>query len=542
MVFPTRTLAPPGASPRTAHLPSWAGEFLLVAGLTAGALAIRLPCLMLVPGFSDEYKEMLVSFEVARGARFPLVSTQCYLGSFFNYLLGAIFVLFGPSFTAARMTVTVLGALTVPLAYWLGKETEDRPTGVATALLMLTSFTHIINGHTAWVNCTTPFFATAAFLLFTLALKRSSGRLLVAAGFCFGLALQTHPTTLPAAPALALAFLHSGLSPRLADRSTPLRTWLRSPWPYAALLAALLAYGNVIAYNVLHPTAAAEIYQKDEENFVADRSLGPYLMGLASWSTLELSMLSSEGDGRSPWWEQAIRPKNLLCLALLAIGTVSALRRGKYLPVYLFAATTLLSPLINNYHRYPMAARYGAFVQPVLCLLVAAPLVRAGRAGRGSFTWGSGLAWGVVGLLVLTPTIPLAKKYRAATVGRSPNRTVLALHETIRSSFESNHQIRVVLDSNLENLRTGFGGRVYGALDCLLQFDGIPFQRLDRSATALRAPWRDDPGRPVLLVLFGNDYQRLGAKAPPAVELAAHPWLYPEGSIRVLEVRPPAMR
>ena len=91
-------------------------------------------------------------------------------------------------------------------------------------------------GHVGFSANINPFFTTVAFWLLHRACW-SSGATLATAGF-FGMGLHTHPITVGYLPGALGWFLWRGWR------------WLRTPWPYAAILLFLVAYSPMIAYNV----------------------------------------------------------------------------------------------------------------------------------------------------------------------------------------------------------------------------------------------------------------------------------------------------
>ena len=73
----------------------WAIPFTLF-GL---GLALRLPHLWTIPTLTDEVNEVLRGLAVAEGRLLPLTNVNTYLGSFYNYLLAAVFLVIGRAST-----------------------------------------------------------------------------------------------------------------------------------------------------------------------------------------------------------------------------------------------------------------------------------------------------------------------------------------------------------------------------------------------------------------------------------------------------------
>ncbi len=100
----------------------WAG----LAALTFAALAVRLPNLELVPpGFQNDEAELAFhALALARGEGWPGAWTPAALGTPAGLLYpqALLFRLLEPSVAAARMTGALLGAATVPAAYFLMRQ------------------------------------------------------------------------------------------------------------------------------------------------------------------------------------------------------------------------------------------------------------------------------------------------------------------------------------------------------------------------------------------------------------------------------------
>jgi len=490
------------------HVSSWVVDLGLGVALFLGALAIRLPHLMLVPLFTDETVEVLHSLKIMQGT-FPLLTNaDPYYGSLFNYLIAGVFSVFGPGAEHARLMVTTLGAATVSLTYFFAKAMEDRLVGLVTALLMLTSGALIVNGHVAWENDTTPFFATATLLLFALALKRGSGKLLMPAGFLYGLTLQTHPGQIVLAAGLVLYFLYAGLFSKASGSGRNLLSWLKSPWLYLTLAAALLGYANVIAQNFLQPDSSWTAAQRHVYALVSHPTLESYLTDVPNFGLMALRMASSTFDNRAETVDYLLMPANLLYLVLLLAGIGYAIKRGKLLPVIVLFTTALILPYFNKLYGYPGAARYVGYLFPLLYLLLAAPLVDAVRAVPSprlpGFRPGDmpGLVlWLILILVVVSPALSVAAYYRSADRAGLTNNRVLAVHRAAQQEFTSGTVSEVLIDSRMAQFPLGGGGNVQRVLDYLYTLEKTPHRSLTLSADVVKNELSKDPTRPKVLVL-----------------------------------------
>src|SRR3954447_14223576 len=90
----------------------WAIPLVTSAAIFGLALAFRLPNLLDVPGFTDESIDIRVALDVLRG-QWPLVDQEPYIGSAWNFVLAAGFLLLGNHGFVPRLVVALLGAGTV---------------------------------------------------------------------------------------------------------------------------------------------------------------------------------------------------------------------------------------------------------------------------------------------------------------------------------------------------------------------------------------------------------------------------------------------
>jgi glycosyltransferase AglD len=488
---------------------------VIPAGLLAGALALRLPYLLEVPGFTDEAVDIRVALDILDG-QWPLVDAEPYIGALFNYLLAGGFLVLGQHDFVPRLVVTVLGALTVVLTYLLGRALGGTITGVLAAALMATSGAHIVNGHIAWSNCTTPFFTTAAMLATVGAGRRLCGPLLVAAGVFFGLAVQTHASALFLAPALVAQLLFpSSLrtsAASAAGASAPLRElgwWMRRPWPYLALLGALLAVGNVIVFNLLHPGAWELATRQKEYAYVESPDLGTYLANLDALLAALVRMAASSFEGGPYLASQSAMLGNLPYVALLVVGTVYAARRGHLLPLVGIGVTAIVLPYMNRHYDFPTGVRYLGYLLPLLSLLMALPLGGALESPTRRSRQRVIVPAAVGLLLAAVPVLNLVAFYESylRVGGTSP--TVLAIKDEVRTRYLDGSVSEVLLDPQLEWIYTAPGGRVSRAFGLLFMIDGVPHRTVWMVPEHVSIETRG-ADRPVILIISAASRLRLG--------------------------------
>ena len=214
------------------------GVRVALAGAVLGA-AYVVPYL-LSPLEGDLARDLHHGYRIATGQEWiaigPQIAAGWHLGPVWYYLLALPMLALG-SITAAVAWVGLLAALKFPLAYWLGRNAVDARFGLAWAAALalpgLSSLESIWVAHPSLV-------ATASLAVLCAlwqAMTRRSYPWLYAACLGFGLALHAHPTTLPLAALLALAFV----------RLRPPRGGL---WPGRLLLCAgliLLPFAPLLA-------------------------------------------------------------------------------------------------------------------------------------------------------------------------------------------------------------------------------------------------------------------------------------------------------
>lgn len=464
----------------------------------AMAIALRLPYLMEAPGFTDEGIDVKVGLAALHG-QWPLVDAEPYIGSLFNYLIAGGFLVLGHNPVVPRLVVTVLGALTVVLSYFLAKRLAGTTAALITTGLMATSAVHIWNGHIAWSNCTTPFFTTATMLVLVEARIRRSGPLLVAAGALYGLALQTHFSVTFLAPALLVY-----VSPLLRRSSL-----LRTPWPYLAIIAAILAYGNVIAYNVLNPGAFETAAREKEYGYVVGPTLDSYLINLQALAAAVVRMVSSSFGGGPSVIDQASLLINLPYVALLLIGIVYGIWRRQLLPLMAIGVTVLMMPYLNKEYGFPFGVRYLGYLLPLLYLLMALPLARIlDILGQRARTAALAL-WPLCLLLVAVPAVNLFiyNEFYLALGATSP--TILTIESEIRVRYQAGVIHEVLLDEQLDWVYTAPGGRALRAFDALFDVDQVPHRTVWMRPDNLRKEL-SGARRPLVLILSDASRQRVG--------------------------------
>ncbi len=172
-------------------------DILILIFLTALALVLRLYRLDSVPpGLRvDELSNaFIVSQHVLDGDfRFFFHDASGHEG-LWHALQAGMMLLFGRSITAIRSASVVLGTLTVPLTYLLGRQLFNRRVGLFASVALAVSFWSLMYSRTGTRHITTVPLMLLTFYFFWQALQHDKRNLkqFVAAGLFMGLTLHTY--------------------------------------------------------------------------------------------------------------------------------------------------------------------------------------------------------------------------------------------------------------------------------------------------------------------------------------------------------------
>lgn len=483
-------------------------EAVALSGLFVAAAAVRLPYLWSIPQFTDETLDSLRSFAVYEGRQLPLTNTVHYIGAFSNYLEAGAFKLFGPSVYTPRLLTCLLGVLTVIATYWLVRQMLGRPAAWLAAALLATSGVHAAaSSHLAYPLSSTPLFVTLSAALLVRAVHVRSGWSLAGAAFAFGLALQTHVSALVFLPGAAAYLLWQG------------RSLLRSRWLAVAAFLFVVAYSNMIVYNVAtgfgslksaaQRNAAYEAYQDDDESAYLVRE-GRVLVTL-------LRFPSSALDTRDDWTDYARDPIVLVYAGLALAGIGLLARRGDPLPALLLASAVLIYPLLGA--RHDLLPRQGRYLAPLLPLLFTGLAVAAWHLGLrlDAALKAQGVQHGLratfgalaAGLLVLMPLLALQRYYTESVATGQTNDRLFQLLWTIEAS-RPNDEL-VLLDHQLDQERLGGGGTTLRSLEYMLTVRGVPHRDMDLEPERVARRYGEGG---VIVVISARTYPKVAGELP----------------------------
>ena len=462
----------------------WA-DALVVGALVALAGSIRWPYLLLSPQFPSVGDTVIAALEMSEGRAFYLHDSAPYLGAPFIWLLALAYRIFGPSLEVTLLVPWAIGALTVVPTYLLGRELAGRMVGLIAASLLATAGAHVVvTSHVALSHSLTPLCSTFTLWLLARAVVRGSGKSLALAGLGAGISLQTHPTVFPLLAGSAAAVLL--VRP----------AWLRTRWPYLALVLVVVGYSTLLAHHVRTGfEVVGDIESKQDEYFEGGAERGDaaehglYLANLASLSVSLARMASGVIDERESQSDYLRDPWVLSYPVLAILGALIAARRGNPLLLVALAVAIFWPPLLSGKYKPVLDGRYLMPDLPVIFVDIAVVFgALAGLVMRA--TPSVRLAGGAVVLagavaLVLHPLVSLEQFYEDSQEDGFSNALYLRTLDQVQAA--RNAQEPVLLDPRLAEVKSTGGGKASSSFAFLFALNEIPSEPLDTSVR---------PGRP----------------------------------------------
>ncbi len=188
--------------------------------------------------------------------------------------------------------------------------------GITAALLLIGNGMHILVTHMAWSNCTTPFFFCLALLALLHAEEKKNGVWLVISAFLWALTLQTHSSVLIYVLAVLLYVLRPGFR---------YQTAIKSKYYYLAALGFLLAYANMIYFNIISKGGSFSWLKYKGYAIEKDPGFSSYLQNLQEMFIELLRALSSTYSNQNSLWAYLAYPGFTLALLFMLLGTLSGL-------------------------------------------------------------------------------------------------------------------------------------------------------------------------------------------------------------------------
>jgi len=454
-------------------------DVLVVGALVAVAGVVRWPYLLLSPQFPSVSDTILAALDMAEGRAFYLHDSAPYLGAPFIWLLALVYRIFGPSLEVTLLVPWAIGALTVVPTYLLGRELAGRMAGLFAAALLATAGAHVVvSSHVALSHSLTPLCSTFTLWLLARAVVQRSVRSLALAGLAAGITLQTHPTVLPLLAGSAVA----ALLVRPA--------WLRTRWPYIALVLVVVGYSTLLVHYVRTGfEVVADIEGKQEQYLEGGEEKGEaaegglYLTNLATLSVSLARMASGEINERSARTDYLSDPWVLSYPVLAVLGALIAARRGNPLLLVALALAVFWPPLLSGKYKPILDGRYLMPDLPVLFVDIAVVFgALAGLVIRSAptlrLTGGAVLLAGAVALTA-HPLVQLERFYEDSQEDGFSNALYLRTMDQVQAARQANEP--VLLDPLLASVKSTGGGKASSSFAFLFALAEIPSEPLNTS-------------------------------------------------------------
>ncbi|MHC5108450.1 MAG: glycosyltransferase family 39 protein [Planctomycetota bacterium] len=330
----------------------------------------------------------------------------------YYFLLNAWVSFFGESETAYRSLSAVAAVLVIPVLAWTGRRLAGRCAGTMCALIVAFNPIHVYYAHEARAYALWTLVLAITLALLVRAVQQGTRSAWIAFGCLLFVALHVHYFTLFLLPALAASALLA------ADRAAAWRMWLRTTIvvgvafvPY--FLLAVLPAGR--GGGSLWIGSSFEAFSAIPETLWAFLPAGGYPEHLRG---LNITHQNSVPD-QAPWLVAA----SSALPGLVMVGVVAVVLRfsrrldadqlAEYRSLHGFLAATTLVPLglalgysVLVRPTY-LIGRYDLVAWPAFVLWLAVAVDHAGAALTSRR--GSGLAWGLCGLMVLCGLVPLMR-------------------------------------------------------------------------------------------------------------------------------------
>jgi 4-amino-4-deoxy-L-arabinose transferase-like glycosyltransferase len=336
----------------------WAISFLLFLF----AFLIRIPYLHDVPRFIDEWREIGLSAQIARGEVWPLHNTSHDIGPFHNYVVAGLFSLFGFNVYIPRLYVAVTSAATVAVTFWIARNWAGRLTAVFAALLLATNSMHILVTHMAWSNDTTPFFVGLAVLVSLKAMDQERWTLWALTGLAWAIALQTHPSVVAALLGVIFYF----------TRQFGWRAFYGDARHRTGIIAFTAGYSNMLLHNLIEPLDSVLWVKRKGYALNQEWSIQGYLQNMLEMGNELIRALASAFPDGKGW----LHGMSSLLMLFFLIGLIDGfrrlyrLRKGPFI-VAIVLSSFLVIPILNDQYKFYIWTRYIAYLFP-LCFVAAA--------------------------------------------------------------------------------------------------------------------------------------------------------------------------
>ncbi|MBN1201359.1 MAG: glycosyltransferase family 39 protein [Anaerolineae bacterium] len=202
----------------------------------------------------------------------------------YHILIAISIELFGQTIAAARLASAILGALTVPAVYLMGRRLFDRRVGLVAAIFMAAYPLHVQFSRTGINQVGDPLFTALTFAFLTRALRDNDHMEAALAGLALGLS-QYFYSAARIVPFLMLVYV--GL-------------YALRDWRVLRRRAGVLLVMACVAWVVTFPNTYAVLED-------GARSISPRLAQVSIWETGDVSAAASRGHQLEYWGRQIQR-------------------------------------------------------------------------------------------------------------------------------------------------------------------------------------------------------------------------------------------
>jgi hypothetical protein len=252
------------------------------------------------------------------------------------------------------------------------------------------------------------------------------------------------------------------------------RRCLRTRWPYLALLAALVGYGNMIVYNLMTGFWTLRAARDLQQSYAGGRpsDLDFYLANLMALVQSLARLLSGTID-------RPDSPSRFLYLLLTLLGLVLLARRGEVLSGLAALSFIAVLPYFNPHYGPILSGRYLIPLLPLGFTALGYVVVVGSEAAAARYRTLRRIGWrplaAALGLIVvLYPLAPLYSYYQSAVADGRTNRPLYRLVDSMLAARAAGET--VLLDEGLGQEDLGAGGTDLKALQMVLGMLDIPYQ------------------------------------------------------------------
>ncbi len=377
----------------------WIGLLAVGLGLVFFFRFYRLEAVPVEP-FSDHAEKLMDVYDISQGKAYTFFTRNTGREGFQMYWTWLVMKIFGTGFTflSLKLGTALLGFLTVPYMYLLGKEVGGRRVGLLAMFLFGIAYWPNVISRVGLRFPLYPLFTAPVLYYLLRGLRTQNRNDFILSGLFLGLGLHGY-SPFRAVPLLVAA----ALGIYLLHRHSKLARFQAQLWLVVTAMTSLLAFLPLLRYMLEHPDSfwyrTATRLGSVEQN-IPGPAWQVFLRNL--WNGLRMFNWDNGGI-----WVNSImnRPAlDVLCGALFLIGVVLLMvryiRQRHWLDLFLLLSILVLqlpSTLSLAYpDENPALNRAGGAAVPVfLVAALALDGLLSGLQARLNRRWGAAVTWGL---------------------------------------------------------------------------------------------------------------------------------------------------